>query len=158
MTTFTIKKVLTADVHKHDLIAMFDAYRCFYGMQGDMAVASKFIENRVERGESTIFLAHEDNSKSENGLGFVQLYPLFSSVTATRTWVLNDLFVMPSTRNAGIGTALMNAAEEFARETRASVVTLETAADNINAQRLYESLGYRKTAEGSVCHYCLDIE
>jgi ribosomal protein S18 acetylase RimI-like enzyme len=52
----------------------------------------------------------------------------------------------------------MAAAEEHARNTGASKIVLETASDNYAAQLLYESLGYRRTAEGEACHYCFDIE
>ena len=77
-------------------------------------------------------------------LGFVQLYPLWSSTRTPpgRFWLLNDLFVVESARRGGVARALMLRAEQLARETGAVGLTLSTAVDNLRAQPLYESLGY----------------
>ncbi len=41
----------------------------------------------------------------------------------------------------------MERARELAEATRANCLTLETATDNIPAQRLYESLGWKREQE-----------
>jgi ribosomal protein S18 acetylase RimI-like enzyme len=78
-------------------------------------------------------------------VGFVQLYPLFSSTAARprRLWLLNDLYVAPEARSGGVGRALMDRARELAKATDAVGLELATARTNVRAQRLYESLGYR---------------
>jgi GNAT superfamily N-acetyltransferase len=43
-------------------------------------------------------------------LGFVQLYPCFSSIRAAPVFILRDLFVGPSARGGGVGRRLMDAA------------------------------------------------
>ena len=72
---------------------LFDAYRQFYQQPSDPALARAFIAERLARSESVIFLAERDGQ----AVGFVQLYPLFSSTAARprRLWLLNDLFVSP---------------------------------------------------------------
>jgi ribosomal protein S18 acetylase RimI-like enzyme len=121
-----------------DLVApLFDGYRQFYRQAPDLALARQFLSDRLEGGESVVFVALE----SDKPLGFVQLYPSFSSVSACRTWILNDLFVVPGSRGRGVGRALMERARRHASETGARQLVLETAADN-PAQKLYESLGY----------------
>ena len=72
---------------------LFDAYRQFYEQPADRALARAFIADRLERGDSVIFLA-ERNGRA---VGFVQLYPLFSSTAARPRplWLHNDLFVAP---------------------------------------------------------------
>ena len=40
----------------------------------------------------------------------------------------------------------MNAAKDFVISTDAKGISLETAPDNVNAQALYESLGYEKSS------------
>jgi ribosomal protein S18 acetylase RimI-like enzyme len=79
-------------------------------------------------------------------IGFVQLYPVFSSTAARpgRLWLLNDLYVVPGARAKGAGRALMEHARTHAIKTGATGLFLQTARDNIVAQRLYESVGYRK--------------
>ena len=77
----------------------------------------------------------------------MQLYPVFSSVNLTRQWILNDLYVVAEARKMGVGRALMERARELAEATRANCLTLETAADNVPAQRLYEGLGWKRDQE-----------
>lgn len=89
------------------LAPLFDAYRVFYEQSADLALARHFLEQRLSKQESIIFLALEDATEStstsaqQRGLGFVQLYPSFSSVSAQRLWILNDLFVAPHARRRG---------------------------------------------------------
>jgi ribosomal protein S18 acetylase RimI-like enzyme len=126
-----------------DLIApLFDAYRQFYHCPPDPELARTFIAERIALGDSVIFVALEARS----ALGFVQLFPVFTStaVRPGRLWLLNDLYVSPAARARGIGRALMEAARGLAVETGATGLFLQTARDNANAQRLYQSLGYRR--------------
>ena len=119
---------------------LFDQYRVFYRQPSDPALAQAFIAERVANRESVIFLALRDDEP----VGFTQLYPSFSSVSARRTWILNDLYVVPSCRGQGVGSALLERARAHALETGAKGLGLQTAVDNHNAQRLYEALGYRR--------------
>ena len=50
--------------------------------------------------------------------------------------------VHESARGRGIGTALMRAAEDWAREQGLEVLELDVAEPNADARRLYERLGY----------------
>ncbi|KHL70658.1 GNAT family N-acetyltransferase [Pseudomonas flexibilis] len=119
---------------------LFDQYRVFYRQPSDPALAQAFIAERVANRESVIFLALQDGEP----VGFTQLYPSFSSVSARRTWILNDLYVVPSCRGQGVGSALLERARAHAQATGAKGLGLQTAVDNLNAQRLYEALGYRR--------------
>jgi ribosomal protein S18 acetylase RimI-like enzyme len=124
-----------------DAIApLFDQYRQFYGKPSEPERARKFIGDRLTNSESVILVA-EDAGKI---LGFVQLFPSFTSLETGRLWVLNDLYVSPGGRGKGIGRALMNAAREHAETTGAKQLTLETMDDNMVAWSLYESLGYKR--------------
>jgi GNAT superfamily N-acetyltransferase len=89
-----------------------------------------------------VFLAERDGRP----VGFVQLYPVFSSTAARprRLWLLNDLFVLPDARGGGVARALMQRARRLAEETDAVGLELATAHTNLAAQRLYESLGWRR--------------
>jgi [ribosomal protein S18]-alanine N-acetyltransferase len=50
-------------------------------------------------------------------------------------------------RRKGIGRALMEITEKWARAAGIEILRLETAEDNLTAQRFYESVGYRKTTK-----------
>lgn len=135
-------EIIRAGMDDLDIISpLFNAYRIFYGQQEDMALARHFLAERLSQQESVIFFARD---KQGAGIGFTQLYPSFSSVAAKRIWVLNDLYVAAQARRLGVAKKLMDTAKEFAMATNARGLALETARDNTIAQRLYESLGYRK--------------
>lgn len=119
---------------------LFNLYRIYYEQKSDMEGAVNFLHERISNEESVIFLAYDQ----EQAVGFTQLYPTFSSVQMKRTWVLNDLFVHGEHRGKGFGEQLVNKAIEFADSKGAAGVLLETMQDNINAQRLYERIGFKK--------------
>ncbi len=138
-------EILRAEPADIDGIArLFDAYRTFYGQPSDLALASDFLAERIRHEESVIFYARD---AAERYLGFTQLYPVFSSISAQRSWILNDLYVAESARGCGVGRLLMNRAREHALATGATGLPLETAKSNTTAQRLYESLGYVRNDE-----------
>ncbi|MES2932844.1 MAG: GNAT family N-acetyltransferase [Pseudomonadota bacterium] len=123
------------------LAILFNAYRQFYQQADDLPLAARFIRERMERQESIIFVA--ENAEYEL-LGFCQLYPTFCSVVAAPIYTLYDLFVQPNTRKSGAGRALLLAAEQLAQQNNFARMDLTTAKTNQTAQRLYESLGWRR--------------
>jgi ribosomal protein S18 acetylase RimI-like enzyme len=137
------------------LAPLFDAYRQFYHQAPDLALARRFLGERLGRGESVVYLAHTAGNGDNTGCGFTQLYPLFSSVACRSIWILYDLFVAPTCRRAGVARRLMEAAHAFARAQGAATVELDTAHTNTGAQALYESLGYRRDLEFR--HYVLTL-
>ena len=137
-----ITQVTTAELEA--VAPLFDNYRVFYGQVSDLELAQSFLAERLANKESVILLAKNDEGQP---VGFTQLYPSFSSVSAARTWVLNDLYVVDELRGQGIGRQLLNAARDYAVSTKAKGISLQTARDNINAQKLYESVGYVKNTD-----------
>ena len=138
-------QIIRVQLEHAELIApLFDAYRQFYKQSSNLAGAREFVTERLKKDQSVIFLAVEEKDGSPRGIGFTQLYPSFSSTNMRRLWILNDLYVSPNARKKGIGEALMERARQWAVETGAEGLSLETAVDNRTAQRLYEKLGYKK--------------
>lgn len=129
---------------------LFDRYRQFYGQPSDLARAVQFLRDRITHDESVIFLA-----TAERPLGFVQLYPSFSSVALQRIWMLNDLFVEPEARNLGVGRALLDRAKAWGTQTQAKRIILSTAIDNAAAQALYAKAGYAQ--DSAFFHYQLEL-
>jgi ribosomal protein S18 acetylase RimI-like enzyme len=138
----TIQVAAVADSGR--VAPLFDAYRQFYGLASDLGLARAFLEERLSRGESVVLFAA---GTAGAALGFVQMYPTFSSLRAARTFVLYDLFVDPAARQHGVGRQLMRAAAEEARRRGAVSLVLSTARTNSSAQRLYESLGWMRDEE-----------
>ena len=148
-TGYTIARATRDDLNA--LVPLFDAYRVFYRQPSDPERARSFLGERLENLESVIFLARDGGE----ALGFVQLYPGFSSVSARRVWILNDLYVTAGARRRGIARALAQVAQAYARGTGAVRVTLATALDNTSAQALYESMGYVR--ETAMLEYALEL-
>lgn len=123
-----------------DLLApLFGAYLRFYEVEKSAGEVREFLQQRLARGDSTVFIASDDDG---SGLGFIQLYPLFASLMLQPSWLLSDLFVTPEARCRGVGEALMNRARDHALANGACGLQLETAKSNLAGQRLYERLGY----------------
>ena len=132
-----VRRASLADLDQ--IAPLFDAYRQFYAQDPDLALAFEFLRERLQQNQSVIFLA-----LSADGLaiGFTQLYPSFSSASAQRIFILNDLFVAPAARRSGAGRALLQAAADFGRSAGAVRLTLSTAHTNKSAQSLYEATGW----------------
>ncbi|MGQ0667446.1 MAG: GNAT family N-acetyltransferase [Nitrospiraceae bacterium] len=141
--TDTVRRATLQDLDQ--LVPLFDRYRQFYGQQSDVIVARNFLAERLARGESMVLVAED----STNGvaIGFVQLFPTFSSVLAAPIYLLSDLFVTPAARRRRVGTLLLKAAAETARAAGAVRLELATAITNLSAQGLYEVLGWKRDEE-----------
>jgi ribosomal protein S18 acetylase RimI-like enzyme len=126
-----------------EIAYLFDLYRQFYGKAPNEEAARRFLFARLSKGESIVFYARRE----EKAVAFLQLYPVFSSTSLSRQWILNDLYVLPDLRQLGYGRALVARAHRLAEETHANSLVLETAVANQAAQRLYESLGWKRDNE-----------
>jgi GNAT superfamily N-acetyltransferase len=133
------------------LTPLFDAYRRFYRLPGDLEGARRFLGERLGNGQSVILIAFLD----ERAIGFTQLYPSFSSGAMAPIFVLNDLFVAPEHRRSGAGTALLNAAAEHGRTAGAVRLTLSTELTNLTAQAAYEKAGWKR--DTAFCVYNLAV-
>ncbi len=119
---------------------LFDAYRQFYKEPSDIASASDFLSERMMKKESMVYLAIErEHNKS---VGFMQLYPSFSSVSLKSLWILNDLYVVPEFRKQGVGQLLIDAAKTLVKKQGGKGLSLATAHDNFAGRRLYEAAGF----------------
>jgi len=136
-----IRRAKKRDIEQ--LSVLFDKYRIFYKQKSDIDRAKLFLKKRMKRKESVIFVAEERKVL----IGFTQLFPIFSSVSMQRTWLLNDLYVNEKARGMGAATKLLNAAKEFGKETNSKWLLLQTAADNFTAQKVYEKNDWAKETD-----------
>jgi len=73
--------------------------------------------------------------------------PTLSSLRAAGCSCSTTCTSMPAARRGGVARRLMEAAVHEARTAVAVALTLQTARTNLPAQRLYESLGWRRDDE-----------
>jgi ribosomal protein S18 acetylase RimI-like enzyme len=139
-----MSQIYTRPAQSQDLAAvaeLFDAYRQFYAQAPDIKRATEFIQQRLQRQDSTILVAL---NAEDSIVGFCQLYPSFCSVIAAPIAVLYDLYVTSQQRQSGAGKTLMQAARAYAETQGWARLDLTTAKDNFKAQKLYESQGWIK--------------
>jgi GNAT superfamily N-acetyltransferase len=133
----TIRKATIEDLKF--VVELFDKYRVFYEKESDKQNAESFISERLEINDSKIFVAEIDNG---NLVGFVQLYPIFSSTRMQRLWLLNDLFVDKEHRGKGISKQLIERSKELCKQTNSCGLVLETAKANSVGNELYPKVGF----------------
>jgi GNAT superfamily N-acetyltransferase len=149
-------KIIQVTIEHLDIVApLFDGYRQFYEQPSNISGVRAFLQERIRQDESVIFLAINEQGC---GLGFTQLYPIFTSIAMQRAWLLNDLFVAPDARRMGVAEALLLKAREFGIGSNAKYLSLETAITNADAQRAYERLDWKRDVEHYVYSLSLSAE
>ena len=125
------------------LSQLFDEYRMFYHKTSDLSGAQQFLSERIEKNDSEIFVAEDEGEL----VGFVQLYPLFSSTRMKRYWLLNDLYINPNSRGKGFSKALIDEAKELCTTSNSCGMYLVTSKENMIGNQLYPSAGFKKYDE-----------
>jgi GNAT superfamily N-acetyltransferase len=121
------------------LLPLVRAYCDFYGVspRDDRLVAlSRALID--DPGEGVQLLARDADGEP---VGFATVYWTWQTLDATRIGVMNDLYVVPERRGAGVGGQLIESCRGLCRKRGATKLAWETAPDNAAAQRLYESTG-----------------
>lgn len=126
-----------------DLLPLMRGYCDFYGVQPSdqelHAMSRALIADREREGLQLI--ARDANG---DAVGFATIFWSWSTLSASRIGVMNDLFVAAPARRSGIGEALIAACLEHTRAHGARTLSWQTAGDNARAQSLYERVGARR--------------
>lgn len=140
MHDVTIARAKTPDL---DAVApLFDAYRSFFAGANDLARSRAFLQERLRATDSVVFFARS----GAQALGFIQLYPLWSSWYCRRIWFLSDLYVREESRKCGIGRCLVERAVEHAISTGASSMMVELPHSEPHLAEFYARLGFHADA------------
>jgi GNAT superfamily N-acetyltransferase len=123
-----------------DLLPLVRGYADFYEVSPSdealLALSRALIADPVTEGMQ--FLARDGEGRA---IGFATVYWLWSTTTATRIGLMNDLFVAPEGRGSGAAEALIERCRAACRERGASKLTWQTAKDNARAQAVYDRIG-----------------
>jgi GNAT superfamily N-acetyltransferase len=120
--------------------ALFAAYRAFYELEGEPAVVDRvwgWIQD--ERHEVNALVAEVDGDV----VGIAHHRRYARPAEGGCGVFLDDLFTAPEARGRGVGRALIGRLAELAREQGCAKVRWVTAADNHQAQLLYDDLAER---------------
>lgn len=113
-------------------------YREFYGViSQNQEEIKNFLLKRIKNDESKIFITFE----GDTAVGFIQLYPSFSTVSLKHQWNLNDLYVKKDYRRKGYATELMTTAKKYFKD-KSKGFTLITQKNNSTAKAFYTADGW----------------
>jgi ribosomal protein S18 acetylase RimI-like enzyme len=71
-----------------------------------------------------------------------------------KTWAsVDDVFVEPEHRNRGMGQALLQSVQAWARERNADGISLQVAAANTRGRKFYDDLGFREVSVYQVLEF-----
>ena len=135
--------IKTADINDlENVTKIVMKYRKFYGVENQSENEVRdFMRARIENNQSKIFLTFADSKV----IGFIQLYPSYSTVSLKPQWILNDFYVDENFRKQGNGKKLMSFVKEYFRD-KAKGFILVTDKSNETAKKFYEANGW-KTGE-----------
>ena len=123
-----------------ELLPLMRAYSDFYEVtptdEALLTLSRALIADPQREGQQ--FLARDGDGRA---IGFATVYWLWSTTSATRIGLMNDLFVAPEGRGSGAAEALIERCREACREHGASKLTWQTAKDNGRAQAVYDRIG-----------------
>jgi GNAT superfamily N-acetyltransferase len=111
-----------------------------HGVDASVKQLAQVLENVVtEAGRGFILLARHDGRI----VGIAYVATILSAEHCGPVGWLEELYVTPSLRSRGIGTALISATLERARETGIVAIDLEIDAGHSRSEWLYRRFGFR---------------
>ncbi len=107
-------------------------------------VMRRFLADLSSSNHSCLFVAEREGKV----IGFLSGELREGSLTfKPKTWAaIEDVYVAPDYRSSGVGRALFDEFQKWAKEKSAHGVSLQVAAGNTRARKLYEELGFREVS------------
>jgi len=107
-------------------------------------VMRRFLAELSSNSHSCLFVAEREGKM----IGFLSGELREGSLTfEPKTWAaVEDVYVLPDHRSLGIGLALFEEFQKWAKRKGADGVSLQVAANNAHARKFYESLGFREVS------------
>jgi GNAT superfamily N-acetyltransferase len=136
-----IETVTEADLP--DLLPLMRGYCDFYevGPSDDalLAMSRELIADPRKEGLQLIARAEDGQA-----VGFATVFWTWTTLSASRIGVMNDLFVAAEARGSGVAEQLIEACAERCRERGVTQLDWTTAHDNLRAQKLYDRVGAQR--------------
>ena len=129
-----------AETDLADLLPLVRGYADFYGVapadEDLLSLSRALIADPAREGVQFIARTHDGTA-----VGFATVFWLWSTLSARRVGLMNDLFVAPEARGAGAADALIERCRAACREQGATRLTWQTAKDNGRARAVYDRIG-----------------
>ena len=135
-----IEADLTDAVHQQAVVALVDQYaqEAPGGRPLSTSAREALPVELLAHPAAVVFLACNDDAV----VGVAVCFRLFSTFAGRPLLNIHDIAVDRAHRGRGIGTRLLQAVEESARDSGCCKVTLEVRQDNPSAERLYRRFGF----------------
>jgi GNAT superfamily N-acetyltransferase len=128
-----------------ELLPLMRAYCDFYEVEPtDEALLSMSRQLIADPAKEGVQLIARDDSGG--AVGFATIFWTWTTLSASRLAVMNDLYVAADARGGGVADALIGACAERAREHGATSLDWQTANDNHRAQKVYDRVGAQRDA------------
>jgi GNAT superfamily N-acetyltransferase len=133
-----IEIVTEADLS--DLLPLMRGYCDFYEVDPSddalLAMSRTLIADPEREGLQLIARAEDGRA-----IGFATIFWTWSTLSASRIAVMNDLFVSEDARGSGSADKLIEACADRCRERDVTELDWQTAHDNLRARKVYERVG-----------------
>lgn len=130
-------KVAEADLP--DLTVLLVAYCDFYRVApGEQALRDLALALLEDPSQGVQLIARNADG---DAVGFATVFWTWQTLSASRTGVMNDLYVTPGERGRGWADALIKACAECCAARSISTLVWQTALDNERAQAVYRRVG-----------------
>ena len=124
-----------------DLLPLVRGYCDFYDVAPSddalLGLSRTLIADPEREGVQFVARSGEDGA----AVGFATVFWLWSTLSAGRIGLMNDLFVAPEARGSGTAEALIERCRAACRERGATRLTWQTAKDNLRGQAVYDRVG-----------------
>jgi ribosomal protein S18 acetylase RimI-like enzyme len=124
-------------------LGLFEGYSEFYKSELTDQKALTVWSWLIDHEHSLTGAVAVDDDGTGDFVGFALYREVPNTLSATRGLFIDDLFVAPESRTAGVGRSLIEFAKGYAAERKLSTVQWITASDNETAQKLYDDVGTR---------------
>lgn len=128
-----------------ELLPLMRAYCDFYEVHPPdaalLAMSRELIGDPEKEGLQ--LLARDESGRA---IGFATIFWTWSTLSASRIGVMNDLFVHPDARGSGTAEGLIAACAERCHGRGATELEWSTAHDNERAQAVYDRVGGKRDA------------
>ena len=135
---------IAAEPDLPDLLPLMRGYCDFYEVapsdESLLAMSRVLIADPEREG---VQLIARDGGQA--AIGFATVFWTWSTLSASRIGVMNDLFVTPEARGSGIAAKLIEACREQCNARGAVSLGWQTAKDNHRAQALYDRVGGKRS-------------
>lgn len=104
-------------------------------------VLGRLCGDLAARADAFSFLAYVDGPQAQ-AVGLINCFEGYSTFKARPLLNIHDIVVHPAYRSAGVGQALLSAAQDLARSRACCKLTLEVLSGNTAAARSYARFGF----------------